>query len=152
MIHIINHINLERFKRLKKLLVERDSLDRCQAGHILRCPKRLEFIGIRLLLTRKLSIFGEVIIQIHNPTCFAVLDHCAILDPDGTRAETLDLLHRMRHKQNRRSLITKLCHLVDTFHLKTGIPHRQCLINDQNIRLHIDGYRKRQSGKHTAGV
>ena len=58
----------------------------------------------------------------------------------------------MGNHQDCCSILTDFLHAAVTFRLEEYVTDGKRLIDDQDLRLHIDGQRKRQSHKHTAGV
>ena len=58
----------------------------------------------------------------------------------------------MRAKQNGLARVLEFHDALERLASKSPIPHRQRLINHQNIWLHTGGYCKRQSHEHPAGI
>ena len=68
----------------------------------------------------------------------------------GTVAVFCDTAQIVADKQNRLALFFEILKLALTFRLKKDIADRQCLIDDQDLRINVDGNRKCQAHKHTA--
>ena len=63
-----------------------------------------------------------------------------------------DAVQIVTDKQNRLPLLLEFFELPITLCLEENISDRQCLIDNQNLRIDIDRHSKSQPHKHTAGV
>ena len=58
----------------------------------------------------------------------------------------------MGYHQDRGALLADLLHAAVALGLEKYVAYGQCLIHDQDLRLHIDGQGKCQTDEHTAGI
>ena len=58
----------------------------------------------------------------------------------------------MADKEHRASAFGNLVHLAKAFLLEINIPYREHFVNDQDLRLQMSGYRKRQAHVHPARI
>ena len=63
-----------------------------------------------------------------------------------------DAVQIVADKQNCLALLLEFFELPITLCLEKDVPDRQCLIDNQNLRIDIDRHSKSQPHKHTAGV
>ncbi len=77
----------------------------------------------------------------------------ALLNPDSALADTLDLLDRMAHKENRHvTVLDEMLDAVFALLLEEHVTNRKRLVYDEDIGL---GYRrdgKCDAGNHAAGI
>ncbi|MNV54495.1 hypothetical protein D3C71_1466910 [compost metagenome] len=76
----------------------------------------------------------------------------ATFQPQRCLAETLDLLQRMGDEQNRGAPRADLLDPCQALHLEADVSHRQRFINDQHVRLGMDGHGECQAHVHAAGI
>jgi len=58
----------------------------------------------------------------------------------------------MRHHQDRGAAPSDFLHPPVAFGLKKHISHREGLVHNQNLRLHVNGQSEGQADEHTAGI
>ena len=63
-----------------------------------------------------------------------------------------DTSHIVGNHQNGSALFADLFHSPVTFGLEEYVTYRKRLIYDQDLRIYVDGQRKSQTHKHTAGI
>ena len=63
-----------------------------------------------------------------------------------------DTSHIVGNHQNGGALFADLFHSPVTFGLEEYVTYRKRLIYDQDLRIYVDGQRKSQTHKHTAGI
>src|SRR5208282_343801 len=78
--------------------------------------------------------------------------HLPSIEQDATTAERFQSGDVMADKENRAARAPHLAHLCQAFLLKPLVAHREDLINQQNLRLHMRSDRKGQTYIHAAGV
>ena len=58
----------------------------------------------------------------------------------------------MGNHDNGSSILSQLVHPPVALGLEKYVPHRQRLVYNQNLRLHVDGEGEGQTDEHTAGI
>ena len=74
------------------------------------------------------------------------------MNPDGSFADLFDLSQRVWYDNDRGSLRLNLTQLVEALRLDVRIADCQNLVNQKDIRIHIDGDRECQAHIHTGGI
>ena len=94
----------------------------------------------------------DFLVQVHHVPRSALGNELALVQQHHLVAVFDDTAHIVGHHQDRGSALADFLHPAIAFGLKKYVAHGQRLVHDQNLRLHIDGQRKSQPYKHTAGV
>ena len=79
----------------------------------------------------------------------AFLLNLTFLYPHGFIADFLNLVKGVGNNNNGGSLILNILQTIEALLLEADIANRQYLINQQNIRIHIDCHGKSQTHVHT---
>src|SRR5438876_11534589 len=82
----------------------------------------------------------------------AIHDHLSGVNPNATRAQSLNGGHVVRNKKDRPAAATEPIHGVEAFALKARVADSQNLINDEDIRIEMGGHGKAQAQAHAGRV
>ena len=94
----------------------------------------------------------NLLIHIHYPASRPLSNKLALVKQNHPIAVLDNTPHIMSYHQYGSTLFADFLHTAVAFGLEKHIAHRQSLIHDQYLRIHIDGKRKCQTDEHTAGI
>ncbi len=72
------------------------------------------------------------------------------VDKNRAGAEFLYYWELMADDQHRAALADQLAHFAEAFRLKSRVPNRQHLVDEQDVRVDMRGYREAETKVHTA--
>ena len=76
----------------------------------------------------------------------------ALIQQDHLIAVFDDASHIVGHHQDGGAVLPDLLHTPVALGLEKHVAHRQGLVHNKDLRLHIDGQGKGQTDEHTAGI
>src|SRR5687767_1148053 len=76
----------------------------------------------------------------------------AVIHPDDPVGEAPDGIEIMRDEQDRHALMLELLDTTDAALLKEDVANGKRLVDDQDVGIHVDRYRKRQAHEHSARI
>src|SRR5699024_1643176 len=91
-------------------------------------------------------------IQADDGDAAAVFTHFAVMDPERLVAHLLDLADGVADEEDRPALLAELFHAPSAFVCKGIVTDRERLIDDEHIRIGVDGDGKAQPGLHAARI
>ena len=82
----------------------------------------------------------------------AVLADLAVLQPDGPVAQRLHLAQAVGHQHDGDALAAQLVDVVEAAALEALVADRDHLVEQEDLRVHVDGDREPEPHLHAAGV
>src|SRR5205085_9247615 len=75
-----------------------------------------------------------------------------MLHPDRVVREAADQAEIVRNENDRDPLLLELLNPANTPLLEEEVANGQRFVDDENIRIHMDGHREGEPDKHSAGI
>src|SRR5699024_960550 len=91
-------------------------------------------------------------IQADDGDAAAVFTHFAVMDPERLVAHLLDLADGVADEEDRPALLAELLHAPDAFVGECIITDGECLVDDEHIRIGVDGDGEAEAGLHAARI
>ena len=103
-------------------------------------------------LPSRLSRRHQGLVPLDHPFRRALLQHSPPLQQDRPVAELGDGLQVVADEENGLAPAAQMTDSLDAPVLKNEVPHRQGLIHQQDVRVHVDGYGEGQPHEHSGGI
>ncbi|MAG63888.1 hypothetical protein CMO84_10255 [Candidatus Woesearchaeota archaeon] len=91
---------------------------------------------------------GTLEVRIRHVLGAALLQDLALIHQHNVLTHGLDRSHVMRDEDRGLALLAEFIQAVDTFALEVLIPHRQGLVNQQDVRINAGGDGKSKAHVH----
>src|SRR5579885_1135532 len=91
-------------------------------------------------------------IRTHDLRHRAIFAHAPAIDPDCAITEPPDLIHLVADKDDCAAASGDFIHFAETLLLKRQIAHGEHFVHEQNLRLEMRRYSKRQAHLHAGAV
>src|ERR1017187_7690779 len=127
-----------------------NALDDFRSAHARACARTLRR-AFQHQVRRVLFHHGRQILS-HHPVRFADLPKAALLQPQGAVADGIYIGDGVGNEQNRDAPRAQFVHLAHAALPEVDVAHRQGFVHQQDLRVHVDGYSKREPDDHTARI